>query len=660
MKTTYSGSKVQQFVGRITFNHGDISFDEMSDDVLFMRDSLVFVDAMIEDLLPDSIECHRRYLGWLASSLVIDVIAFGETLKAADTYFKNSIRTEPISLSLKCFKRTLRGPFLGFFSPIFDEISAFEMNLDPTSFRRINTYINFLRRINLKGISLVAECEAEYVSFEENYFSDYDDDLLTDLSVILKEWFSDFSYRDFVPQHGPGSVAGFAGKLPIQLKYSAMQTDERLTYFSKYVGDLSTYVPGELLPGLQRCSEIVCVPKTIISNRTISREPCSLQYFQQGVRRCISRHIRQSNILNKHICLEDQTISQDMARIGSKRGKFATIDLSSASDSVSLYLVKRVFRKVPALLVGLICTRSDETLMPSGVKLAIQKFAPMGSATCFPIETVVFSACCELAARRRGHKSRYRVYGDDIIIEEELVDELLHILDQCGFIVNRSKSFSGFNTHNFREACGGEYYDGEVVRPLRIPRFFRGIPRNGADVSADCLSSVLAFCNICFDRGFVSLRNCIFQLFSRAYNDFSLLPFSDDGRLGIQTYPDCCTNWKIAQRYNVGNQIFRSSLSGECVTYGSLWHTSLRCIASVTRYDEMGMNKFLQQCSSLTIVDEEMVRLFEWLRRHSVPEEETKVSKAEYYVDSLPQVLESEVCSIRPVRNFLRVRWVMI
>lgn len=667
MKKTYSGLKVQQYVGQLAFSHDNVLFDDTSSDTRLMRNYLIYVDAMIEDLLPDSVESHRRYLGWLSSQLVIDVVALGKILRDADAFFKDFMSDASACSSLKCFKRTFRGQYLGYFSPIFEEIDAFLSDRGTRPIRKINTYVNFLRRVNLKGLDLAAVCEEEYLAFEANYPSISPECPLCALTDIITEWFKNFSYAEFLPKHGPGSVAGFVGKLPLRYKYSSMLYDDRLRYFSKYIGNVDEYCPVAMRAGLVRRSEIVCVPKSLITNRTISREPCSLQYFQQGVRRCIVKHIEAHSVMSKHITLAHQTRSQDLAWEGSIDGSFATIDLSSASDSVSLELVKRMFCRIPALIAGLICTRSDYTVMPSGCVLALRKFAPMGSATCFPIETVVFSACCELAARRSGHKSRYRVYGDDIVIEEELVEQLLILLNQCGFIVNRSKSFSGTLLHNFREACGGEYYDGESVRPLRIPRFFHGVPKTVRDVTADNVASVLAFSNVCFDRGYVTLRNCVLSQLEGVMPNFWQLPFSADGRIGIHTYADCCTNWKVRQRFDVDTVLHERRLPPNKAALrspsmrGSTWRLSARCLVSVPKYDALRDEKSSAQIDPAFTLDEEEIRLFEWLRRHALGSwSDSEESTYSDYVNPLAVVITDEQVSIRPTCNVLHPRWLYI
>jgi hypothetical protein len=104
------------------------------------------------------------------------------------------------------------------------------------------------------------------------------------------------------------------------------------------------------------------------------------------------------------------------------------------------------------------------------------KFAPMGSRTCFPVETIIFAAICESEIRRiTGKPARstdYQIYGDDIVVRTEYYTAIIKRLTELGFIPNLGKSFGNSEGHFFRESCGGEYYDGVDVTPVRIPRNF--------------------------------------------------------------------------------------------------------------------------------------------------------------------------------------------
>jgi hypothetical protein len=119
-----------------------------------------------------------------------------------------------------------------------------------------------------------------------------------------------------------------------------------------------------------------------------------------------------------------------------------------------------------------------------GFLLEYRKFAPMGSANCFVLEAMVFWALavstilCESGKTLRECAQLVYVYGDDLIIPVEYLDAFTEVLEGCGLVVNRSKTFS---KSFFRESCGVDAYRGVVVTPLRI----HNLPPQGvSDVEA--------------------------------------------------------------------------------------------------------------------------------------------------------------------------------
>jgi hypothetical protein len=67
----------------------------------------------------------------------------------------------------------------------------------------------------------------------------------------------------------------------------------------------------------------------------------------------------------------------------------------------------------------------------------------------------------------KSFRGQVRVYGDDIIIPVDCVDSVIQTLEAFGLKVNKDKSFWN---GKFRESCGGDYYDGEWVTPIRVRR----------------------------------------------------------------------------------------------------------------------------------------------------------------------------------------------
>jgi hypothetical protein len=191
---------------------------------------------------------------------------------------------------------------------------------------------------------------------------------------------------------------------------------------------------------------------------------------------------------------KDQVPNQEMAKAGSLDQSYATIDLSEASDRVSLTIVKKLLGKWPNLLGSVLACRSMTSELPNGQIVHLRKFASMGSALTFPIETLVFATIAEMAVRRsqapevKPSGLPFRVYGDDIVIHSYAANELISLLDRFGLVVNRAKTFC---EGNFRESCGGDYFLGMSVSPIRLKK---RLPLTRSDV--DEVVANVAFRNL--------------------------------------------------------------------------------------------------------------------------------------------------------------------
>jgi hypothetical protein len=195
------------------------------------------------------------------------------------------------------------------------------------------------------------------------------------------------------------------------------------------------------------------VPKSWKTHRTIACEPEGNSFMQAS----FDSYLRKPLIQHFGVDLRHQDRNQQLAYEASLSGQLSTVDLEAASDSLSLNLVHLLFPREWAKF--LCCIRSPFGRLPSGI-IRYEKFASMGNGTTFPIETLVFAAACEALGSKQ-----FCVYGDDIIIETDLVPFLVSLLAYLGFNVNSDKTHtSGF----YRESCGHHYYKGEYITPLYI------------------------------------------------------------------------------------------------------------------------------------------------------------------------------------------------
>jgi hypothetical protein len=168
-----------------------------------------------------------------------------------------------------------------------------------------------------------------------------------------------------------------------------------------------------------------------------------------------------SRLRRKGLNLSDQTRNQELARDGSIDGKLATVDMSMASDTLAYNVIPLLFNY--EWFSYLRAIRSQGYSLYVGQKEKYHKFSSMGNGSTFPIETLVFAAACSAVGSRS-----YRVYGDDIIIERELVGDLFALLAFLGFVPNESKTHT---TGPFRESCGRSWFKGFDV----TPRYIRAI-----------------------------------------------------------------------------------------------------------------------------------------------------------------------------------------
>jgi hypothetical protein len=206
-------------------------------------------------------------------------------------------------------------------------------------------------------------------------------------------------------------------------------------------------------------NKISFVPKDATTHRAIATEPLLNGYLQKGIDVVMRKRLKRVGI-----DLSDQRSNQAWAQKGSLRGDdadgLATIDLSSASDSISIELCR--FLLPPDWFDLLNSVRSHRYKL-NGEFHTYHKFTSMGNGFCFPLESLIFASLCHAASSDVKSKDKFLVYGDDIIVSNTVFRPLLDLLSICGFKVNSKKTFS---TGPFRESCGADWFEGEDVRPI--------------------------------------------------------------------------------------------------------------------------------------------------------------------------------------------------
>lgn len=216
-------------------------------------------------------------------------------------------------------------------------------------------------------------------------------------------------------------------------------------------------------------NRVVTVPKNAKIDRVIAIEPDLNLFVQKGFGAVIRKRLKKVGI-----DLNDQTVNQSLAHIGSLDGSLATIDLSSASDMISYQVVRSLMP--PDWLQALEQCRSQEGVLTCDNIIRYHKFSSMGNGFTFELESLLFWALCSSVLDLIGEKDRrMSVYGDDIIVPVTSIEPVIGILTFCGFAVNAKKSYWD---GPFRESCGKHYFHGVDVTPFYV----RSQPRRLNDV----------------------------------------------------------------------------------------------------------------------------------------------------------------------------------
>lgn len=215
---------------------------------------------------------------------------------------------------------------------------------------------------------------------------------------------------------------------------------------------------AELIEG----NRVMTVPKNAKTDRVIATEPDWSMFFQLGMGAAIRRRLQRVGLLRSPRIGEAvspetdaQSRQQMYARIGSRDGSYATIDLKAASDTISLAVCDLL---LPAPVFRMLCQLRSPVGDVDGQRIVYEKISSMGNGYTFELETSLFWAISSVVADSED----VHVYGDDIIVPQSTASAVIEALRLFGFVANPKKTHI---TGPFRESCGGHYFKGTDVTP---------------------------------------------------------------------------------------------------------------------------------------------------------------------------------------------------
>ncbi len=301
-------------------------------------------------------------------------------------------------------------------------------------------------------------------------------------------------------------------------KNGAMYSYDLEAAFATYMGRVS--VIGN--------NKISFVPKTAKTHRSIAVEPLLNGFVQKGIDSLLRSRLKAIGT-----DLADQGLNQRLAREGSlddSEEGFVTIDLKSASDSISTGIVKYL---LPDDWFRLLSRTRSPSYELDGEVNSFEKFCSMGNGFCFPLETLIFVSACFSIGCGENAKD-FTVYGDDIVVRKKFAPRLLELLSHWGFKMNSDKTFL---EGPFRESCGKDWFGGEDVRPFTL------------DYALDSVESIFKFLNLTrrserTSSFFLCVRNLVIGFLHPNCRWFRPLSGTDDSAINSTgdehlTAPNC-------------------------------------------------------------------------------------------------------------------------
>jgi hypothetical protein len=351
---------------------------------------------------------------------------------------------------------------------------------------------------------------------------------------------------DRVNFEGPSRVGLSDSERPNRKKFRSGRHRSQSTSHSTRLGGIPIFDGAS-----RRNARLITVAKNSSSRRTITVEPVLNQFVQQGLRTLLLEAISECRILGNSIALSDQSKNQILALEGSRFDNWATIDLKSASDLLSVKLVESVFRHHGLFFDHMMDCRSTGVYCDLAETKHLGKFAGMGNALTFPVQSICF-AVISLAAilDYQGLSPTYwnlrrasrciRVYGDDIIVKREYAHQVVNWLHNVGLLVNVKKSFL---EGNFKESCGVDAFRGVDVTPL----YLKHRPDDGA-ADPSIIAGLVALSNTMWMQGLYSASTCLKDEVEERLGKTLPLVSSKSGLLGWHTRIDSSSAHKWCRR----------------------------------------------------------------------------------------------------------------
>lgn len=285
--------------------------------------------------------------------------------------------------------------------------------------------------------------------------------LMLKVKSIMTTWFrgATFSLDDcwvgpgesFEARRGHTSpVAKFSGDVTV--------TPDALPLFRKFLqrtpGLVDAYRNGEYRIKLVKGNRMSTVPKTVEKDRVICMEPDGNMLLQKALGQCFRRVYQKvtGRDLDRTQDFHKKIVYEALIPNGRSHLLPATIDLSGASDSISMLLCKEI---LPPWIFSLICSTRSPMFKIGDEWEPWNIVSSMGNGFTFELLTLITLAVCYVSRCQF-----MTTYGDDIICDSGSAGRVVKNLELLGFTINIDKSCIGIPQ---LESCGAFSFAGNHI-----------------------------------------------------------------------------------------------------------------------------------------------------------------------------------------------------
>jgi hypothetical protein len=476
---------------------------------------------------------------------------FGDLPQLGRSFDRTLITGEPLSYSARfarCSAETRYPLFLnGLFKKVLEKDGHLKVDPEPIHIKQLRQLLLLCYKTEVPYNEIVNDQAIADFTARDSSLTDKELPVKTEEFKAAKRLMARIlgvlDPRDIRPRHGPGATSCGTDNWSKYHSFRYFPKLDRVYPYAEHFFFNASHLCDELQKLYDSVvvekphAKLVLVPKDQRGPRLICAEPREHQFIQQGLMRLLYKHIESHPLTKGFVNFTDQTINGRLAEEGSIWKHNATLDLKDASDRVRSDLVREL---VPPLWWECLdACRTAYVELPNGqVYGPMAKFAPMGSAVCFPIEALVFWVLL-----RSSLNVDVYVYGDDIVVPIDCAERACHILESYDLKVNVDKSC--YKTP-FRESCGYDFFNGSDVSYVKL----RQVPKVD-DLQSEV--SLVEFANLISESYGESLGTSVQHYVDHLYGPHFVHP--EGGSLCYKGSPRASNDVFFRRRWNRDYQV---------------------------------------------------------------------------------------------------------